>query len=118
MEPKIRLKTVTLLSKLLRPLTEDNLIPWTEYQEIISNLKYLAQRGELLPPMEPRLIDQRGAAEMLGISHASFKNMERQGEFPFKRKMVGGTSVRYRNRDVLQYMMTDDNEELSQQKWS
>ena len=110
MESSLRIKTVTLLSKLLRPLTEDNLIHWTEYQEIISNLKYLSQRGELLPPMEPRLIDQRGAAEMLGISYTSFKNMERQGKFPFKRKMVGGTSIRYRNRDVLRYMMCDNEE--------
>ena len=108
MESPIRIRTVTLLSKLLRPLTEDNLIRWVEYQEMISNLKYLAQRGELLPPMEPRLIDQREVAEMLGISYTSFKNMERQGKFPFKRKMVGGTSVRYRNRDVLRYMMSEE----------
>ena len=31
----IRLKTVTLIRKLLKSLTDENLIGWNEYQEIV-----------------------------------------------------------------------------------
>ena len=45
------------------------------------------------------------AADMLGISLASFKNLE--AEFPFKRKLVGH-SVRFRNTDIIRYIVAND----------
>ena len=42
---------------------------------------------------------------MLGISLASFKNLE--AEFPFNRKLVGH-SVRFRNTDIIRYIVAND----------
>ena len=75
-------------------------------REIISNLKHLSERGELIPNIMPKLIDQTEAAELLGISLANFKKLEREGAFSFNRRMVG-SSVRYRNLDVIKYLMLD-----------
>ena len=103
----IRHQTAKLIGKLLHPLTESNLIPVPGYREIIAQLKYLADHGTLLPTVIPKLVDQAEAAEILGISLANFKRLEREGFFPFKRKMVG-TSVRYRNTDLTRYILADD----------
>ena len=70
----------------------------------MSNLRNLAQKGELLPDVIPKLIEQRDAAQMLGISFAHFRNLEREGFFPFKRRMVG-TAVRYYNTDIQKYIL-------------
>jgi len=40
---------------------------------------------------------------MLGIGYSNFKKLEAEGAFPFQRKMVG-SSVRYRNIDVIDYI--------------
>ena len=107
MNQLIRHQTVKLISKLIHPLTESNLISVPEYREIVAQLKHLAERGTPLPTVVPRLIDQTGAAEMLGISLANFKRLERENYFPFKRKMVG-TSVRYHNTAIVRYMLAED----------
>ncbi|MBS1371568.1 MAG: hypothetical protein HPZ91_16620 [Lentisphaeria bacterium] len=106
MNQLVRHQTVKLISKLIHPLTESNLISVPEYREIMAQLKHLAEKGTPLPVVVPRLIDQTAAAEMLGISLANFKRLEREGYFPFKRKMVG-TSVRYRNTDLVHFMMNE-----------
>ncbi len=104
---RIRPKTVKLITRILRPLTEEGLIALTEFDEIISNLKHLARRNELVPEVLPKLISQKEAAEMLGISLANFKKLERENAFPFKRKMVG-SSVRYRNTDIIKFIILND----------
>lgn len=91
-------------------LTESNLITIPEYREIIAQLKHLADKGTPLPTVIPKLVDQTEAATMLGISLANFKRLEREGYFPFKRKMVG-TSVRYRNTDLTRYILSHDDTE-------
>ena len=63
-----------------------------------------------MPPITPKLIDQREAAEMLGLGLSNFKKLEKENAFPFKRRMVG-SSVRYRNLDVLRYIMMEGNEQ-------
>ena len=103
----IRYQTVRLIGKLLHPLTESNLITIPEYREIITQLKHLADRGIPLPTVIPKLVDQTEAATMLGISLANFKRLEREGYFPFKRKMVG-TSVRYHNSDIIRFILTSE----------
>ena len=101
----IRPQTIILIGKLLHPLTESNLIPFPEYREIIAQLKNLAAKGEPLPDFVPKLIDMNEAAQMLGISLANFKKQEPL--LPFKRKMVGH-AVRYRNTDIIRYILAND----------
>ena len=103
----IRPRTVKLLAKFLRPLTDEGIILNSEEKSILSNLKSLAEKGVVLPPVIPKLIDQKEAAEMLGIGHSNFKKLEAEGAFPFKRRMVG-SSVRYKNTDVIKFIMADD----------
>jgi len=78
-------------------------------------LRKLARTGEPLPVIIPKLLDQKEAAEMLGISFPHFRNMEREGVFPFKRKKIG-TAVRYFNTDILSYILSlEDCEEPSKE---
>ena len=95
----VRNTTVKLIGRILQPISETGTITYPELNEIMSNLRNLAQKGELLPDVIPKLIDQRDAAQMQGISFAHFRNLEREGFFPFKRRMVG-TAVRYYNTDI------------------
>ena len=75
-------------------------------------VEHLAERGENLPAIIPKLVDQEEAASMLGVGLSNFKKLEREGAFSFKRKMVG-TSVRYRNTDVISYILASDDSSLS-----
>ena len=61
----------------------------------------------LKPIIVPKLIDQREAADMLGISHSNVKKLEAEGAFPFQRKMVG-SAVRYRNTDIIDYIVSSE----------
>ena len=103
----IRPKTVRLLAKFIRPLCEEGLVSVPEQNVILINLKHLAEKGSLAPNVPPRLIDMEEAATMLGVSKGNFKKMEREGKISIPRKMVG-TSVRYRNTDVVKYIMAND----------
>ena len=111
MNSLIRLKTVNLIRKLLKPLTEENLIGWNEYQEIIANLKNLAERNELLPIIEPKLLTNEEVAEMLSLSKTHFFKQIKDGSIKLPRIKIG-TSIRYRNIDVhkliLSSELTDD----------
>ncbi|MBE6394533.1 MAG: hypothetical protein E7044_10835 [Lentisphaerae bacterium] len=104
----IRHQTVVLIGKILHPLTESNLIPFPEYREIIAQLKHIAAKGKPLPAVVPKLITMDEAAQMLGISLANFKKQEPY--LPFKRKYVGH-GVRYRNTDVIKFILSDDDHE-------
>ncbi|MEI6056771.1 MAG: hypothetical protein WCR55_12025 [Lentisphaerota bacterium] len=104
----IRSKTVKLLSRFIRPLQEEGIISIPEMNEILSQLKHLAEKGTTIPVIVPKLIDQAEAAEMLGIGFSNFKKLEKEGALSFQRKMVG-SAVRYRNIDVLKFIMANDN---------
>ena len=106
----LRPRTVKLLARLLKPWTEEGIIFVAEEQEIIANLKHLASKGKMLPEIKPKLIDQREAADMLGLSYSNFRKMERHSMFPtIKRKMIGG-SVKFLNLDLYNYMLCTDSE--------
>ena len=96
--------TVKLIGRLLNQLVERGLISQPEFNELMANLRHLSQKGEMIPDVLPKLIDQKEAAELLGVSYTHFRNLERQNTFPFKRRMVG-TAVRYRNTDVIEYLL-------------
>lgn len=106
----IRNQTVTLIGKILHPLTESNLIPFPEYREIIAQLRHLANQGSPIPSVVPKLITMDEAAAMLGISLANFKKQEPY--LPFKRKYVGH-GIRYRNTDVIRFILSDTQENAS-----
>mgnify|MGYP003764938925 FL=1 len=91
-------------------MVEENMIGSTEYDYIISNLKHLESKGELIPDTVPKLLTIDEAASMLNIGLSHFKKMEKENRFPFKRKMIG-TAVRYRNTDLIRYILTSDEED-------
>ena len=104
----VRPATVRLVTKLIAPLLDSGLVTNAEYSAIYQNLTYLAKKGEQMPPVQPRLITGQEAASILGISFSQFRTLEREGVFPFKRRIVGGRNVRYRNTDVYAYAYLDD----------
>jgi len=106
----IRPQTVKTVDRILRALSEVDALTVLEANTIIANLRHLSKKGEMLPPITPKLLNQKETSAMLGIGLANFKKMEKAGYFPFKRKMVG-TSVRYRNLDVIKYIMSSDEED-------
>lgn len=108
-EIQITARTVRIVKRIMRPVAEEGLIPLPEFNEMISQLTSLAEHGTVKPSIVPRLVDQREAAEMLGVSYSNFKKLEAENAFPFKRKMVG-TSVRYRNTDIIDYIGANDPE--------
>jgi predicted DNA-binding transcriptional regulator AlpA len=103
----IRPKTVKLLARLIKPLAEEGLILVSEEQAINANLKCLASKGELMPVVVPKLVNQKEAAEMLCLGYSNFKKLEKENVFPFRRRMVG-SSVRYRNTDIIEFIMADN----------
>lgn len=106
---QIRSRTVSLVSRILKPWVDEGVVTPAESREIIANLRHLSQRGTLVPAVEPRLITQDEAAAILGVGKSSFKKMESEGKLPIMRKMVG-SSVRYRNTDVVKFILSDDPE--------
>ena len=52
-----------------------------------------------------RNLTQEEVANMLGISVANFKKQEPY--LPFKRKYVGH-GIRYRNTDIIRFILSDD----------
>ena len=72
----------------------------------------VAQKGEELPAIMPKLIDQKEAAEMLGIGFSNFKKLEKSDAFSFKRRMIG-TSVRYRNTDIINFILSENPSETN-----
>ncbi len=63
----IRPETVTLIGKMLHPLTASNLITVPELNEIKAQLKYLAEHGTSIPEVVPKMIDQLPLPESLSI---------------------------------------------------
>lgn len=106
MKHPIRPRTVKLVSRVLKPFVEEGVILVSEEQEMLKNLRHLAEKGSLAPAVVPKLIDQRQAAVMLGIGYSNFKKLEKDSVFIFKRRMVG-SAVRYRNTDVIDFIIND-----------
>ncbi len=115
MKNSIRIQTVSMIAKLLHPLAENGVLSLPEEREIIAQLRNLAKTGETIPEVLPKLIGQPEAAEMLGLSLANFKKLERSDFFPFRRKMIG-TSVRYRNTDIVKFVLSEESLESAESK--
>ena len=105
-EVQISMETVRMFKRIMRPIAEEGIISLPEYNEAISQLKSLAENGKPRPVTIPRLVDMKEAATILGIGISNFKKLEAEGAFPFFWKMVG-SSVRYRNTDLYEYLLSD-----------
>lgn len=101
---RLRLQTVQLACSLLAQLLDSGLVMAGELTIIRKNLTALAKTGELAPVIAPKLITPQEAAEMLSISYSQFRALEKEGAFPFRRRMIGGKTVRYLNTEILDYM--------------
>lgn len=100
---RINISTVKLIKRFLLMLVDTNVIGNAECNEIVTQLRYLAEKSEHKPDIKPKLITQKEAADILGLSLSNFKKLERDGAFTFKRKMVG-SSVRYKNIDIYDFI--------------
>ena len=82
----ITMNTVRYFKRIMRPLAEDGIIPLPEYNEAISQLTSLAEHGCRKPVILPKLVDQRQAAEMLGIGYSNFKKLKQVAHFRLSEK--------------------------------
>ncbi len=101
----IKLETIKKLSEWINLLSKNGVVSGIEGKEIISQLKHISERSEMKPLIMPKLIKKEEVAEMLNIGLTNFKKLEKEDEFPFKRRMLG-SSVRYLNTDVLKYIVS------------
>ena len=100
----LRLQTAHLTCRLLVPLMSSGLVTSSELTIIRKSLTSLAKTGEPAPVVAPKFITPQEAAEMLAISYSQFRALEKEGAFPFRRRMIGGKTVRYLNTEILDYM--------------
>ena len=112
---RLRLQTAHLTCHLLAPLLDSGLVRSSELSIIRRNLTALAKTGELAPAIVPRLITGQEAAEMLAISYSQFRALEKEGVFPFRRRLIGGKTVRYLNTDIIDYMLVGAVETASEE---
>ena len=100
----IRQSTVKLIGKIIFPLVDTGVVTLAEYNEIMSNLRYLSKKGTLIPDVLPKLIKTKDVADILGISSSQFRQLESENFFPFRRRNIG-KSVRFCNIEVVNYIM-------------
>ncbi len=111
----LRPQTARLICRLSVALLDSGSLTAGEYNLISRNLHALAKTGELAPAIAPRLLTPQEAAEMLAISYSQFRALEKEGAFPFRRKLIGNKTVRYRNTDIYDYInASDTNEEQTE----
>ena len=102
---KLRPQTARLACRLLEPLMDSGVVTAGELTIIRKNLTALAKTGELAPVIAPKLITPQEAAEMLSISYSQFRMLEKEGDFPFRRRMIGGKTVRYLSTEIYDYLV-------------
>ena len=104
-EPQLRPQTVRLICRLLAVLLDSETVSCGEYDFVRKHLIALSKTGEIAPATPPKLIKGQEAAAMLNVSYSQFRQLEKEGAFPFKRRMVGNKTVRFLNRDIVDYML-------------
>ena len=115
-DERLRMQTANLVCRLLTPLLDSGLVRVGELSIIRKNLRALSKTGELTPVIAPRLITPQDAAEMLSISYSQFRALEKEGAFPFRRRMIGGKSIRYLNAEIINYLFTGSLEDGCQKE--
>ena len=110
-QKRLRPQTARLVCRLASVLLDSGTLTGEEYNIISRNLHALAKTGELAPAIVPKLLTQQEVAEMLAIAGSQFRKLEKEGIFPFRRKLVGNKTVRYRNTDIYDYINASDTTE-------
>jgi len=101
--------TVRWIGRLLAVSLDVGALTVGEYNIVMKALKDIAKKGETKEPEAPlRLVDGHEAADILGISYSQFRALEAEGIFPFRRKMLGKKTVRYRITDINNFILSDD----------
>lgn len=101
---QLRPCTVSLVKRLLVPLMTYGVVTNKELQIITESLAHLAKHGVPQPAIQPKLITGQEAADLMSISYSQFREMERNHEFPFKRRSVGKRTVRFLNTDIIKFI--------------
>lgn len=105
----LRMSVVRWLGRHLAIDMDMGALTANEYNLIMKTLRVAAKKGETKEPEAPlRLVDGREAADILGISYSQFRALEAEGIFPFRRKMLGKKTVRYRITDINNFILSDD----------
>lgn len=105
----LRMATVRWVGRLLAVSLDVGAMTVVEYNIVMKTLRAAAKKGETQEPeVALRLVDGREAADILGISYSQFRALEAEGVFPFRRKMLGKKTVRYRITDINNYILSDD----------
>ena len=107
---QLRPQTARLTCRLLAPLLDSGLVTAGEYSIIKRNLDALAKTEELAPAVPHKLITPQEVAELLSISYSQFRQLEKDGAFEgyFKRRTIGGKTVRYYLPDIVAYMQLEN----------
>ena len=108
---RLRPQTARLVCHLASVLLDSGTITREEYNIISRNLHALAKTGELAPAIAPKLLTPQEVSELLSISYSQLRSLEKEGAFPFSRKLVGNKTVRYRNTDIYDYINASDTKE-------
>ena len=106
---KLRMSTVRWLGRHLAINVDVGALTASEYNLIMKTLRAVAKKGDAKEPEIPlRLLDAREAADILGISYSQFRALESEGVLRIPRKMLGKKTVRYRNIDINNFILSDD----------
>ena len=100
-----RESTVKLLRRMISPLMEIGVVSRDEFNALFTYLSAIAKTGTEPTEVKPKLLTPQEAAEMLAISYSQFRALEKEGAFPFRRRMIGGKTVRYLNTDLIDYLV-------------
>ena len=98
-----RESTARFLRRLHTPLLEQGVMTRDEFDLMHTYLSSLAKKGIPPPDVPQKMIRAPEVAELLDISYAEFRKLDKDGFFPFKRRTIG-KSVRYFYPDVVKYM--------------
>ena len=105
----LRMSVVRWLGRHLAIDLDMGALTANEYNLIMKTLRTVAKKDAPKEPEVPlRLVDGREAADILGISYSQFRALEAEGIFPFRRKMLGKKTVRYRITDINNYILADE----------
>ncbi len=105
----LRMSVVRWLGRHLAIDVDSGALTVSEYNLIMKTLRDVAKKGADKEPEVPlRLVDGKEAADILGISYSQFRALEADGIFPFRRKMLGKKTVRYRITDINNFILSDD----------
>ncbi|MBQ7179141.1 MAG: hypothetical protein IJS08_17125 [Victivallales bacterium] len=102
----LRPATARLVTRLIAPLLDPGTVTQGEFNQIAATMKALCKNSPPPPPL--KLLTAQEAADLLGISFSQFRALEKEGAFPFQRKLVGRKAVRYRSSDIYGFILSDE----------